>query len=197
MCNLSELVDRMRSGDANAENQLYELLRPYVRQLAEYQTKGDRNNVDASGITQETLLQVAKSIPEYRGSKDPQFKAWIKRILINKLTDEIRKSRPAASLDSTGLCGRKRNLVPDNASSPSQKAHRIQRKALVDNALKDALNALPQDQAQAVVMRHLDGLSIPEIANRLDRSEAATRQLIRRGIVKLGELLPSGLRDLS
>jgi RNA polymerase sigma-70 factor (ECF subfamily) len=49
------------------------------------------------------------------------------------------------------------------------------------------IQSLPEMQSEAVRLRHLEGLPVEEIAERLDRSAAATAGLIKRGLQKLRE----------
>ena len=75
---------------------------------------------DGSDLTQATLLRVAKSIADYRGSCDPEFKAWIRQILRRQAIDMIGRKLPAVSLGPPGadslLCA---YLVADG-STPSE-----------------------------------------------------------------------------
>ena len=55
--------------------------------------------------------------------------------------------------------------------------------------LTRALAQLPEDQCQAVVLKHLQGLAVAEVAQQMGRSEAAVAGLLRRGLKGLRELL--------
>src|SRR6516162_7889338 len=70
-------------------------------------------------------------------------------------------------------------------SSPSQKAERNEQLL----QLADALDQLPEDQREAVVLRHLKGQSLDELARQLGRSKAAVAGLLHRGFKRLQELL--------
>ena len=64
------------------------------------------------------------------------------------------------------------------------------------SALYHALAKLPDRQREAVAMRHLDGLSNPEIADNLQLSTEAVESLIARGKRKLSEILQSQKSEL-
>ncbi len=189
MESLSALVSRTQSGDEQAENELYEQLRPFVctvAQSCDFVPMNSGGDADASDLTQATLLRVAKSIPEYRGSRDPQFKAWIRQILRHQAIDFLRQNTPALSLDQSGLGVWLRQGLVDDNSTPSGKF--IRREQAL--RLLQALEQLPDDQQRAVRWRYLDGLSMQEVARRLGhRTEGAAAQLVRRGVVRLGRLL--------
>jgi RNA polymerase sigma-70 factor (ECF subfamily) len=55
--------------------------------------------------------------------------------------------------------------------------------------MADALDQLPALQREAVVLHHLQGMSLADLASHLERSEASVAGLLRRGLAKLRELL--------
>jgi RNA polymerase sigma-70 factor (ECF subfamily) len=65
---------------------------------------------------------------------------------------------------------------------------------LTNEALLTALRELPQDQQDCLVMRFLQGMSIAETADVLDRSAGAVKQLQLRAVRNLAALLPEGMR---
>ena len=66
-------------------------------------------------------------------------------------------------------------------SSPSQKAIREEEA----ERLSQALTSLPDDQREAVRLRHLEGWALADLARHLGRSPAATAGLIKRGMQAL------------
>jgi RNA polymerase sigma-70 factor (ECF subfamily) len=76
-------------------------------------------------------------------------------------------------------------------SSPSQAALR-QERAL---ALSDALARLPDAYREVLVLRHLEGLAFPDIAERLERSPGAVRVLWTRALKRLREELAGSPAD--
>src|SRR5262249_31782392 len=89
--------------------------------------------------------------------------------------------------DSQGEAPLKQELTA-GLSTPSQKAIRqeeIQR-------LSQALTALPDDQREAVRLRHLEGWALADIARHLGRTPAATAGLIKRGMQALRRQLHRG-----
>jgi RNA polymerase sigma-70 factor, ECF subfamily len=86
-----------------------------------------------------------------------------------------------AGLDESSV--RLEAWLADDRSTPSQQA--IRHEQLL--ALAEALDALPDDQRQAVELHHLNGCSVAEVGARLGRSHASVAGLLRRGIKALRE----------
>ena len=70
-------------------------------------------------------------------------------------------------------------------STPSAKARRHE----TEEELPAAIEGLPDDQREAVQLRHLEGWSLKQLAEHFGRSEVAVAGLLKRGMQKLRELL--------
>ena len=70
-------------------------------------------------------------------------------------------------------------------SSPSQRAAHREQAVLLANALKN----LPADYGKVIVLHHLNGLSLPEVARRMDRSLDSVKKLWIRGLARLRDAL--------
>jgi RNA polymerase sigma-70 factor (ECF subfamily) len=80
--------------------------------------------------------------------------------------------------DSRGRSASAKNELDAGISTPSQRAIRGEEEQL----LMKALSVLPDDQREAVRLRHLEGLALADVARHLGRSPAATAGLIKRGM---------------
>ena len=94
---------------------------------------------------------------------------WLYRVVANACTDRLRKRR-TVDIDS---------VAEPEDGAPSA-ADRIQDRARAD-ALQGALDSLPERQRQAVVLRHIEGFSNPEIAQIMDVKVEAVESLTARG----------------
>jgi RNA polymerase sigma-70 factor (ECF subfamily) len=74
-------------------------------------------------------------------------------------------------------------------SSPSRQASRREQAVL----LADALNQLPEHYREAIILRQLEGLSFPEVAVRMQRSEDSVQKLWLRGLMHLRQSLRGAL----
>jgi RNA polymerase sigma-70 factor (ECF subfamily) len=148
--------------------------------------------VDVSGVVQQTLWE-AHQAGEAPGDDEARVR-WLRRILANNLQDEIRKFRAQArsvererslhaALDASSL--RIEHWLASQQSSPSQLA--IRREGAL--RLADALARLPEDQRRAIELHHLQGLTLAQTAQTLERTKGAVAQLLFRGLRKLKEIL--------
>jgi RNA polymerase sigma-70 factor (ECF subfamily) len=153
-----------------------------------------RGKVDPSDIVQQTLLKACERGYQCRSHNGAERTAWLRRILANTLADALRTFGYAkrdvalersleAALEESSV--RLRAMLRPEPSSPSQQAVRQEGW----RRLSGALEQLPADQRAVIEMHHLQGLPVPEVAEHLQRSEAAVAGLLRRGLKKLRQLL--------
>jgi RNA polymerase sigma-70 factor (ECF subfamily) len=147
-----------------------------------------QSKLDLSGVVQQTLLEAHQAGSRWESIAEGQRLAWLKQALAHNLADELRKLNAA----KRGPC-RQQELAADRSSarlqewlaadqsSPSDQAVRHEQEL----ALADALNALPEDQREALILQHWHGWSLAEIGVALDRSPTAVAGLIKRGLAKL------------
>jgi RNA polymerase sigma-70 factor (ECF subfamily) len=149
---------------------------------------------DPSDLVQQTMLEAFEKHAQFRGSSDAELAAWLRQMLAHNLADVLRalgqakrdvnleRSLEAALGDSSS---RLEGWLAAEQSSPSQQAMR-QEELL---RLADALDQLPALQREAVVLHHLQGMSLADLAGHLNRSEASVAGLLRRGLRRLRGLL--------
>lgn len=191
-----DLLHQARGGDADVLGRLLELYRRYLALLARVQI-GQRlqGKVDASDLVQETFLEAHRHFPRFEGHSEPQFVRWLRQILAAKLADLLRRYLGAQARDvrlereiedafdrSSVLLDR--GLVAPGPS-PSQQAARREQAVL----LADALNELPVDYREALVLRHLEGLTFPEVARRMSRTVDSVEKLWLRALARLKQVL--------
>ena len=166
------------NGDDAAARLLTLRMTPRVMSHA-FRVLGDRD--EAEDVVQEALIRLWKIAPEWRQG-EAKVTTWLYRVVANLCTDRLRKAR-GVGLD--------RVAEPmDEARGP---AETLLEQARLD-ALQAALNALPERQRQAVVLRHIEGLGNPEIAEVLEISVEAVESLTARGKRALAAAL-AGQRD--
>jgi RNA polymerase sigma-70 factor (ECF subfamily) len=127
---------------------------------------GDR--AEAEDVTQEAMLRLWRAAPGWRAG-EARVSTWLYRVVSNLCTDRLRRRR-TVPLDSIAD-------PPDEAPGAVGALIEGDRAA----ALEAALAELPERQRQAVVLRHLEGLTNPEIAAVMGIGVEAVESLTARG----------------
>ncbi len=168
------------NGDGQAARVLTARLLPRVLAQA---TRLLANPAEAEDVAQDAMMRLWKVAPEWR-QDEAQISTWLYRVVANLCTDRLRKRRSVA-LDQ---------VAEPLDGSPSVAAQ-MQTQARM-RALSDAMAALPERQAQAVSLRHLEGLSNPEIAQIMDISVRSVESLTARGKRALAEVMAGRKAEL-
>ena len=149
-----------------------------------------RSKVDASDIVQQTLLQAHRAKEQFRGDTPAQRAAWLRQILARNLMhatrdltrdkrDVRREKSIQASLDQSSM--RLEGLLADNASSPSMKLDRQEQVLRIAKAVDE----LPEQQREALLLHYLEQKSLPEIASVMNRTRGSVAGLVRRALESL------------
>lgn len=171
------------NGDPAASRLLTSRLAPRVFGYA-LRLLADR--AEAEDVAQEAMLRLWKIAPHWRPG-EAQVSTWTYRVVTNLCTDlrRARMRRPAVHLDD----------APEVATGDrGVVAAMIEADRLA--ALQAALNRLPDRQRQAVVLRHIEGLTNPEIGQIMDIGIEAVESLTARGKRALAALLTGRKQDL-
>jgi RNA polymerase sigma-70 factor (ECF subfamily) len=190
------LLSQAHEGDSEALGRLLELYRNYLTLLARTQIgRRLQGKVDASDLVQETFLAAHRDFGTCRATTEKELVSWLRKILAANLTDlvrhycgakrrDVRLERQLA--DELNESSRAMNLeAMAQQSSPSAQA--VQREQAV--LLADALQTLPADYREVIVLRHLEGLTFFEVARRMDRSLDAVEKLWVRALTRLRRIL--------
>jgi RNA polymerase sigma-70 factor (ECF subfamily) len=186
------LLRLARAGEGSARGELLEQYRNYLTLLARVQIgRRLRGKVDDCDLVQDTFLKAHHHFDQFRGSTEAELLAWLRQILLAQLLNLVRHYRGCQRRDvrlerdlATELEQSSRDL--DEAlfarqSSPSQQAVRRERAVL----LADALAGLPEDYREVIILRHMQGLSFAEVAQRLGRSQDSVDKLWVRALGRL------------
>jgi RNA polymerase sigma-70 factor (ECF subfamily) len=186
-----EWLHQARQGDREALGRLLEAHRAALHRLAERQLDVRiAVRVDASDVIQQTFLEAHRSFPQFAGRDVRDLAAWVQGILDHKVAAAIRDHtllqkrnvrRERSMDDSRAGKGPLKQELDAGLSSPSQKVMRGEEA----ERLTQALATLPEDQREAVRLRHLEGWALADIARHLGRTPAATAGLIKRGMQAL------------
>jgi RNA polymerase sigma-70 factor (ECF subfamily) len=175
------LLDAARAGDRRALDDL--CARHRGRLLAFVASRlGEGLAATPEDVVQETYLEAVRKIDGFEPQGPSAFYRWLVAIARFKVAETIRARQ-----------ARKRALEAPLAhepaarqTSPSARAGKAEGAAL----LARALDGIEPAQAEAIRLRYLEGLSILEAADRMERTEAAVKALVARGLDALSAILP-------
>ncbi|GAA2995361.1 RNA polymerase sigma factor [Streptomyces fulvorobeus] len=173
---LTAAVLAAQDGDEDAFRAVYRAVQPrllgYIRTLV-----GD---ADAEDVASESWLQIARDLDRFGGDAD-RFRGWAARIARNRCLDHLRmrSRRPAIGGDETELTGK-----PAESDTADEAIE-----ALATARAMSYIAQLPQDQAEAVVLRVVVGLDAKSAARTLGKRPGAVRTAAHRGLKRLAELV--------
>jgi len=132
--------------------------------------------VDADDVLSEVFLQVARSLPRFRGDED-HLRAWVFAIARNRVVDGHRRraSRPVVA-DVP---------VPDRAAPPATEP--------LDVELAAALAQLTPEQREIVALRFVADLPLEEVAAITGRTEGAVKSMQHRALAQLARILTASV----
>jgi len=143
-------------------------------------------------------LKAHRDFASFRGHSEGEFVNWLRRILAASLARLVRqylgtKRRDlrlerelAVELDqSSRLLDAGLEAPRKSLSSPSQQA--VRREEAV--RLADALGQLPEHYREVMVLHHLEGLTLSEVARRMQRTDDSVEKLWARGLIQLRRIL--------
>lgn len=161
----AQLLSKFAVGDQGAARVLTDRLLPGVLRQA-WRILGDE--AEAEDVAQEAMLRLWRQAGDWRVG-EARISTWLYRVTHNLCIDRIRKRRPTTAIENVA-----------EPIDPTPSALETLTNSEESRALARAILALPERQSQAVVLRHFEGLSNPEIGERLDCSVEAVESLLAR-----------------
>jgi RNA polymerase sigma-70 factor (ECF subfamily) len=193
---VERLIRQARAGDGDALGQIFGLYRRYLGLLAQVQIgRRLQGKADPSDLVQEAFLKAHRHFARFRGDHEAELVAWLRQILATTLANHVRhylgrkrrdvrlEQELTAELDTSSRVLDGGLVAPD--SSPSDQAARHEQAV----RLADALDRLPPGYRQVLVLRHLEGLTFPDVAFRMGRSLGSVEKLWIRGLARLRRAL--------
>lgn len=166
-----ELVEGVRKGSEAHFNQLYER---YFPRIFNFTFSRVRNRADAEEITQETFTAVFRSIEAFQGKS--ALLTWIFGIARNTINNHLRRARIH---DERVDAAEPEMIHPINSLALTTPEEQLALRRHVE-AIEDRLESVSRWQVDVFMLRHLENLSIREIADRMKRTDDAIRSSLYR-----------------
>jgi RNA polymerase sigma-70 factor (ECF subfamily) len=170
--------------------------RPYLRMLARARIHQElRSKLDPSDVVQEVCMEAVRQIQLFRGTSKAEFAGWLRGILADRIAKNARRflgtqqrdiqleKSLQQQLDETS--GNLESFLAQSSRSPSAVAEWNE----TTLSLAQAIESLPDDYQQVVILRNLQGKSFREVADALNRSVDSVEKLWIRALVKLKQAM--------
>ncbi|MEO1492558.1 MAG: RNA polymerase sigma factor [Pseudomonadota bacterium] len=168
------LLARFAGGDQSAARALTDQLLPGALRQA-WRMLGDQ--AEAEDVAQEAMLRLWKQAADWRAG-EAKVSTWLYRVVHNLCIDRIRKRRPQVPVED----------APEPVDPDPSVLERMA-ETETSRAIADAIKTLPERQRQALILRHFEGLSNPEIGDALECSVEAVESLLARARRQLARLM--------
>jgi len=165
----------------------------YLLLVANQELPGDvGQKVAPSDVVQETFLEAQRSLDAFQGRTEEELRAWLRRILINNITDATRKYRHTAKRQidrEISLDGQLDEASRIKVSAPDRTPSSYVEAAEDVDRITIALKELSDVQRKAIELRSLQGLTFVETARQMNRSTDDVRKLWAQAIDLLSGIL--------
>lgn len=182
---------KARSGDRQALVRLYER---HKGALLGFLVKTCRGRENAEDVFQEVWFKVMRAI----GTYDPErssFRSWLYRIAHNASVDLLRRESTRRGPELDAPVGENGSPLIDLIRSPGAGPDQHAERGRMLDAVQSALDGLGEQRRAAILLRHQQGFSYPEIAEALGVPEGTAKTLTHRGVLALRRELAEWIDD--
>ncbi len=196
-----KLLLRAKAGDRDS---LHLLLCDHFHRLQQhvaFRVGADREDMAKDDILQDAFVHAVRDIDKCQATTQVAFFAWLKGVVDNRVRDAFKRAATkkrggdrqkicAVRLADASSLRQLVDLLSESFDTPSVDA--AGEEAI--QAVQVALSSLPEDQREAIMLRHIHGLELDAVAAQLNKTPAAVRGLIHRGKHALRDRLGSSSR---
>ena len=168
------LLARFATGDQSAARALTEQLLPGAMRQA-WRMLGDQ--AEAEDVAQDAMMRLWKQAENWRAG-EARVSTWLYRVVHNLCIDRLRKRRPQVAVEDAP------EPVDPDPSVLERMAESEQSRALAA-----AIATLPERQRQALILRHFEEYSNPEIGEAMECSVEAVESLLARARRQLASIM--------
>jgi RNA polymerase sigma-70 factor (ECF subfamily) len=168
------IIRKVLAGEADQYAVLVDAYKDLAYNIA-FRLVGDADT--AKDMAQESFIAAYNALGDFKFNS--RFSSWLYRIVVNKCRDHFRATRETVPVDDIceDIAGPDR--TPEQAASSRQ----------TGDAVQQALNKLPPDYREVIILKHIEGLDYQEIADTLEVSVSALKVRAHRGREMLRTLL--------
>ena len=176
-----------RDGDKEAANRLweryYEKLIPAVRIRLGQKLRGKMETMD---VVQSVFCEAVRSADQREFESEGHFRAWLNQLVENRIRKEARyfgRQKRDMQKEEVFLNTKREERRPDRTLSPRPVS-------IVEHfdelaRMEQALEHVPSDVREILVMRYFEELTYAEIGEHIEKSEEATRKIVNRAVQML------------
>lgn len=168
----AQLLERARAGDSAALDALLEL---HQAQIYRFGLKMCRDPEDARDVMQETMIAMARGVRDFRGASS--LSTWLYQIARSFCIKKRRKSKFAPTVESSQLCD---DIDAKASLEPQPGPEELLASKRIDDALQRAIRELDPKYREVLLLRDVEGLTAPEVAEVLQLSPEAVKSRLHR-----------------
>lgn len=168
------IIKKCLAGDAEQYSVLVDRYKDMAYNIA-YRMLGDADI--AKDMAQESFIAAYNALGDFKFNS--RFSSWLYRIVVNKCRDHFKASKETVPVDE--IC----DYIAGQDPTPEQAAACRQ----AGDVVQQALNGLPRDYREVIILKHIEGLDYQEIADALGVSISALKVRAHRGREMLKKLL--------
>ncbi|MCK5124592.1 MAG: RNA polymerase sigma factor [Dehalococcoidia bacterium] len=171
----TKLVEKLRSGDNATMEEFHNIYRNRLYYLVLRHV--DQNQAVAEDLVQEVFLAALSSLDKFRG--DSQLYTWLRSIAFHKINDYYRRQgrQPKAQESSPDFDAMKQLEQTGNDEPPTLT---VMESEEVRQSVNQALEELPQDYQEVLVLKYLEEMPVLEISQVMGRSPKSVEGLLSR-----------------
>ena len=184
------LVERARSGDVSAFEQL---VRQYDRQIFRVAQHITQNREDAEDITQDAFLKAYQKLDQFQGNS--KFSTWLVRIAVNESLMRLRKRKTSRTVSMDEDVQTEDGAIPRDFADWSPNPEQQFNQQELGDILRKTIKGLSPGFRSVFTLRDIENLSTEETAEALGLSVPAVKSRLLRARLQLRERLGRHFRQ--
>ena len=183
---LEDMVAQARAGDMGAFEALYQRHQAGIYTFVRSQV---REAEMAADLTQQTFVRAWDSLARLR--EPGAFQSWLHRIALNLVRDEAKSGRARLEVIASDLGDESTGVAAGEVAARDPTPEEMALSSELRDKVWQALGSVPAEQRAALVMHHMTGMSVAEIARAMEVRPGTVMSRLARGREALRKLLGS------